>query len=216
MSTVHVPHRHQPTRPPHPPPGHARALSILGDSSTDGRASDDQNTTAGGHDPLPPPAHHRHQRGTAPSPLGRVEQGRAGIPGGGQGKRDVRPLCLMGVKGQWRGATRRPGEMGCPCSRATITSYHALPWRKAACGSTATRPSQGGNKAGEGGMSGWIRGSGRFDVVVRNLMNVSVYSARFMIRGNYLHPNPAGCAATADEVDLSLFERFRDGVGGEV
>lgn len=66
----------------------------------------------------------------------------------------------------------------------------------------------------------WIRTSGRFDGVVdfdaavRDPANETMLSPLYD-SGDYLHLNPAGYVAMAQAVDLSLFEKFRDGVDEE-
>lgn len=67
----------------------------------------------------------------------------------------------------------------------------------------------------------WIRTSGRFDGVVdfdaavRDPANETMLSPLYD-SGDYLHLNPAGYLAMAQAVDLSLFDKFRDGVDEEV
>lgn len=67
----------------------------------------------------------------------------------------------------------------------------------------------------------WIRTSGRFDGVVdfdaavRDPANETMLNPSYD-SGDYLHLNPAGYVAMAQAVDLSLFEKFRDGVDEEV
>lgn len=67
----------------------------------------------------------------------------------------------------------------------------------------------------------WIRTSGRFDGVVdfdaavRDPANETMLSPAYD-SGDYLHLNPAGYVAMAQAVDLSLFEKFRDGVEEEL
>lgn len=67
----------------------------------------------------------------------------------------------------------------------------------------------------------WIRTSGRFDAVVdfdaavRDPANETMLSPSYD-SGDYLHLNPAGYVAMAQAVDLSLFEKFKDGVDEEV
>ncbi|KAJ9157738.1 SGNH hydrolase [Pleurostoma richardsiae] len=66
-------------------------------------------------------------------------------------------------------------------------------------------------------VNAWIRGSGRFDAVVdfdaaaRDPANETEVNPLYN-SGDYLHLNPAGYKALAEAVDLSLFERFKDGV----
>ncbi|KAI3392808.1 hypothetical protein diail_5157 [Diaporthe ilicicola] len=63
----------------------------------------------------------------------------------------------------------------------------------------------------------WIRTAGHFDAVVdfdaavRDPANETMLSPLYD-SGDYLHPNPAGYVVMADAVDLSLFEKFKDGV----
>ncbi|KAG8165450.1 hypothetical protein KVR01_005725 [Diaporthe batatas] len=70
-------------------------------------------------------------------------------------------------------------------------------------------------------VNAWIRTSGRFDGVVdfdaavRDPANGTMLSPLYD-SGDYLHLNPAGYVAMAQAVDLSLFEKFRDGVDEEV
>lgn len=67
----------------------------------------------------------------------------------------------------------------------------------------------------------WIRTSDRFDAVVdfdaavRDPANETMLSPLYD-SGDYLHLNPAGYVAMAQAVDLSLFEKFKDGVDEEV
>lgn len=67
----------------------------------------------------------------------------------------------------------------------------------------------------------WIRTPGRFDAVVdfdaavRDPANETMLNALYD-SGDYLHLNPAGYVAMAQAVDLSLFEKFKDGVDEEV
>lgn len=67
----------------------------------------------------------------------------------------------------------------------------------------------------------WIRTSGRFDAVVdfdaavRDPANETMLNPLYD-SGDYLHLNPAGYVVMAQAVDLSLFEKFKDGVDEEV
>ncbi|KAL2287228.1 hypothetical protein FJTKL_05737 [Diaporthe vaccinii] len=67
----------------------------------------------------------------------------------------------------------------------------------------------------------WIRTSGRFDAVVdfdaavRDPANETMLNPLYD-SGDYLHLNPVGYVAMAQAVDLSLFEKFKDGVDDEV
>ncbi|KAK4185974.1 SGNH hydrolase-type esterase domain-containing protein [Podospora australis] len=70
-------------------------------------------------------------------------------------------------------------------------------------------------------VNAWIRTSGRFDAVVdfdkavRDPKNATQLRPEYDT-GDYLHLNPKGYKAMADEVDLKLFSRFEDGVRGMV
>ncbi|KXH61125.1 GDSL-like Lipase/Acylhydrolase [Colletotrichum salicis] len=65
----------------------------------------------------------------------------------------------------------------------------------------------------------WIRSSGRYDAVIDFDAIVRDPAAPEKLRaeydtGDHLHLNPAGYEAMAAGIDLSLFEKFRDGVSG--
>ncbi|KAK1687595.1 GDSL-like Lipase/Acylhydrolase [Colletotrichum godetiae] len=65
----------------------------------------------------------------------------------------------------------------------------------------------------------WIRSSGRYDVVIDFDAIVRDPAAPEKLRaeydtGDHLHLNPAGYEAMAAGIDLSLFEKFKDGVSG--
>ncbi|KAI1852343.1 hypothetical protein JX266_002521 [Neoarthrinium moseri] len=66
-------------------------------------------------------------------------------------------------------------------------------------------------------VNAWIRDGGRFDAVVdfdavvRNATQPDQLAAEYN-SGDYLHLNPAGYRAMGAGVDLTLFERFADGV----
>ncbi|POS78070.1 GDSL-like Lipase/Acylhydrolase [Diaporthe helianthi] len=63
--------------------------------------------------------------------------------------------------------------------------------------------------------SGWFDGVVDFDAAVRDPTNETMLSPLYD-SGDYLHLNPAGYVAMAQAVDLSLFEKFRDGVDEEI
>lgn len=68
-------------------------------------------------------------------------------------------------------------------------------------------------------VNAWIRDSGRydgvvdFDAAVRDPANATILNPLYD-SGDHLHPNPQGYEVMADAFDLGLFEKFRDGVDG--
>ncbi|KXH42580.1 GDSL-like Lipase/Acylhydrolase [Colletotrichum nymphaeae SA-01] len=65
----------------------------------------------------------------------------------------------------------------------------------------------------------WIRSSGRYDAVIDFDAIVRDPAAPEKLRaeydtGDHLHLNPAGYEAMAEGIDLSIFEKFKDGVSG--
>lgn len=68
-------------------------------------------------------------------------------------------------------------------------------------------------------VNAWIRTSGRydgvvdFDAAIRDPANVSIINPLYD-SGDHLHPNEMGYMVMADAFDLDLFEKFQDGVDG--
>lgn len=96
---------------------------------------------------------------------------------------------------------------GLPIFGATITPFGGE-------GQTYSDPSR---EATRQRVNAWIRDSGRFDAVVdfdavvRDPSNHTILNPTYD-SGDHLHPNVLGYQAMANSFDLSLFERFKDGV----
>lgn len=220
-----------------------RAFAIIGDSITDGRGSDPNennrwpdnvlrrlqapnatdlqrnvaiiNQAAGGNRVL--------ADGNGPNAFGRVDRDVLAHSG------TVYAMVFEGVNDIGTAATDAASQQvvgdqllaafdqiitmvharGIPIFGATITPFGGD-------GQTYSTPER---EATRQRVNEWVRTSGRydgvidFDAVVRDPNNATVLAAQYD-SGDHLHPNPAGYIAMADAFDLSLFEKFKDGVDG--
>lgn len=222
-----------------------RALSIIGDSITDGRESDNNqndrwpdnllrrlqapnattveqniaviNQAAGGNRVL--------NDGNGPNAFGRVDRdilAQSGV---------TYAMIFEGVNDIGTAATdtasqTNTGNRLLSAFDQMITMVHAkgLPIFGATItpfGGSGQSYSDPNREATRQRVNAWIRTSGRFDgvvdfdAVVRSPTNASILNPTFD-SGDHLHPNPAGYQAMANAFDLGLFDQFADGVSGEI
>ncbi|KAH9902088.1 SGNH hydrolase-type esterase domain-containing protein [Xylariomycetidae sp. FL2044] len=186
-----------PAPPPAPPP----AIGVI-------------NQAAGGNRVL--------NDGLGPNALSRIERDVVAQPGVGyamvfEGVNDIGTAAAADAAAQEEVGARliaaydqvvaRLHRFGIPVFGCTITPFSGP-------GQTYSDPERERTRQR---VNAWIRSSGRFDgvvdfdAVVRNETQVDQLRAEFD-SGDYLHLNPAGYAAMGEAVDLTLFDRFADGV----
>ncbi|KAK7685848.1 hypothetical protein QCA50_011194 [Cerrena zonata] len=225
-------------------PPNTRAMAIVGDSITDGRGSttdgndrwtDDLltrvlgqstrsrgaiallNQAAGGNRIL--------NDGLGPNAVSRIDRDVLSQPGVSyvmifEGVNDIGTAAATNSSQQAVGdrliqafqqIITRVHAVGLPIFGATITPFSGDP--------TIQPYSDPIREAQRQRINNWIRTSGKFDGVVdfdaaiRDPSNPAQLAPQFD-SGDFLHPNPAGYRKLAAQFDLSLFDRFANGVSG--